>query len=169
MKRTLSAAGCALLILTLLGADWPEWGRDGSRNMVAPSVKGRSIPATFHPGEMPDGKDEVLMPKGSPAAKSLRWVAKLGSQSYGNPTIAGGRVFIGTNNASPRDPKYKGDYSMVMAFSDKTGEFLCSSRCQSLGPARSAIGSIWASAHRPRSMETSRTWSAAGARSWPSM
>ena len=28
--------------------------------------------------------------------KNVLWVAKLGSQTYGNPTVANGRVYVGT-------------------------------------------------------------------------
>ena len=140
MIRTLARLTICIAValsLTAAGAsDWPQWGRDGSRNMVAPSKKGRAVPATFDPGEMPDDTDKVLMPKGSKAAESLHWVAKLGSQSYGNPTIADGRVYIGTNNASPRDPKYKGDYSMVMAFAELSGEFLWQLAVPKLGAGK---------------------------------
>ena len=55
---------------------------------------------------------------------NLKWVAKLGSQSYGNVTVAQGRVFIGTNNENPRDPRQSGDRSILMCFDEKTGEFL---------------------------------------------
>src|SRR5437763_901724 len=56
--------------------------------------------------------------------KNVKWVAKLGSESYGNVTVAGGKVFIGTNNDSPRDPQHQGDRSILMVFDEKTGEFL---------------------------------------------
>jgi len=139
MNRLNGIALLASLSLGLLGAaepDWPQWGRDGSRNMVAPTHGTRSVPSTFNPGTMLDGEDTVQMGKGSVGARNLRWVAKLGSQSYGNPTVAGGRVFVGTNNASPRAPKYSGDYSMVMAFSDKTGEFLWQLAVPKLGAGK---------------------------------
>jgi outer membrane protein assembly factor BamB len=139
IPRAIQASGIGLLALCLLGAgasDWPQWGRDGSRNMVAPPHKTRDVPASFEPGKMLDGEETVQMPSGSKAAKSLRWVVKLGSQSYGNPTVANGRVFVGTNNASPRDPKYKGDYSMVMAFSDHTGDFLWQLAVPKLGAGK---------------------------------
>ena len=48
----------------------------------------------------------------STTTKNVKWVAKLGSQSYGNPTVADGRVYVGTNNDSPRDPRFKGDRSV---------------------------------------------------------
>src|ERR1051326_5234259 len=56
--------------------------------------------------------------------KNVKWVGKLGSQSYGNVTVAGGKVFVGTNNDSPRDTKQQGDRSILMVFDEKTGEFL---------------------------------------------
>ena len=37
--------------------------------------------------------------------KNVKWVADLGSQSYGNPVVAGGMVFVGTNNELLRDPE----------------------------------------------------------------
>ena len=39
-----------------LAGDWPQWGHDNSRNMVA-SDKG--LPDTFDPGKPADGKDEI--------------------------------------------------------------------------------------------------------------
>ena len=30
--------------------------------------------------------------------KNIKWVSAVGSQAYGNPVVAGGMVFIGTNN-----------------------------------------------------------------------
>ena len=48
--------------------------------------------------------------------KNVKWVAALGSQSYGNPVVAGGMVFVGTNNEGLRDPKQAGDRGVLMAF-----------------------------------------------------
>jgi outer membrane protein assembly factor BamB len=56
--------------------------------------------------------------------KNIRWTATLGSQSYGNPVVAEGVVLVGTNNEAPRDPKQGGDRGVLMAFDEKTGEFL---------------------------------------------
>jgi outer membrane protein assembly factor BamB len=99
---------------SLLGADWPMWGKDGSRNMVSDEKK---ITFDFVAGEMSD--DEVVDMK---TTKNLRWVAKLGSQAYGNVTIGNGCVFVGTNNESPRDPGKKGDRGVVMCLDEKSGE-----------------------------------------------
>ena len=55
---------------------------------------------------------------------NVRWVAELGSQSYGNPVVAGGMVFVGTNNELERDPNQPGDRGVLMAFRESDGEFL---------------------------------------------
>jgi outer membrane protein assembly factor BamB len=85
--------------------DWPMWGGTPDRNMVS-SMKG--LPAEW------DVK----------TGKNIKWVAKLGSQSYGNPVVAGGMVFVGTNNEALRDPKQPGDRGVLMAFRETDGEFL---------------------------------------------
>jgi len=85
--------------------------------MYAPA---KGLPDTFGKIEFKPGTDEVDL-KG---VKNLRWIAKLGSQSYGNVTVAGGKVFVGTNNEHPRDPRHQGDRSVLMCFNEKTGQFL---------------------------------------------
>ncbi|MEO8260549.1 MAG: PQQ-binding-like beta-propeller repeat protein [Acidobacteriota bacterium] len=85
--------------------DWPMWGGTPDRNMVS-NMKG--LPADW------DIKTK----------KNVKWVADLGSQSYGNPVVAGGVVLVGTNNENMRDPKQAGDRGVLMAFSEATGEFL---------------------------------------------
>jgi outer membrane protein assembly factor BamB len=90
------------LSLSLSADDWPMFGGRPDRNMVSPE---KNLPAAF-------GATDVL------------WSAALGSDTYGNPVIAGGRVFIGTNNDVPRDPAVKGDKGVLMCFSEKDGAFL---------------------------------------------
>lgn len=85
--------------------DWPMWGGTADRNMVS-TMKG--LPLDW------DVKTK----------KNVKWVADLGSQSYGNPVVAGGMVFVGTNNEGLRDPKQPGDRGVLMAFKEDTGEFL---------------------------------------------
>src|SRR5687768_3497636 len=85
--------------------NWPMWGGTADRNMVS-NMKG--LPSEW------DVK----------TGKNVKWVAKLGSQSYGNPVVAGGMVFVGTNNELLRDPKQPGDRGVLMAFRESDGEFL---------------------------------------------
>jgi outer membrane protein assembly factor BamB len=56
--------------------------------------------------------------------KNVKWVAKLGDHSFGGPVVAGGRIFVGTNNESPRDPAIKGDKGVLMCFRESDGKFL---------------------------------------------
>jgi outer membrane protein assembly factor BamB len=85
--------------------DWPMWGGTPDRNMVS-NMKG--LPTAW------DVKTR----------KNVKWVAQLGSQSYGNAVVSGGMVFIGTNNEGLRDPKVTGDKGVLMAFRESDGEFM---------------------------------------------
>jgi outer membrane protein assembly factor BamB len=85
--------------------DWPMWGGTPDRNMVS-NMKG--LPVEW------DIKTK----------KNVKWMAQLGSQSYGNPVIADGMVFVGTNNELLRDPQQGGDRGVLMAFRESDGEFL---------------------------------------------
>src|SRR6187401_3776119 len=104
------AGGCGAAALSLTASDpgtgdWPMWGGTPDRNMVS-NAKG--LPTDW------DVKTK----------KNIKWVADLGSQSYGNPVVAKGMVFVGTNNELLRDPKQGGDRGVLMAFRESNGEFL---------------------------------------------
>jgi len=58
------------------------------------------------------------------SGENIKWTARTGSQSYAGPVIAGGRVFVGTNNEGMRDPAVEGDRGVVMAFGASDGAFL---------------------------------------------
>jgi len=100
----------------LLAKDWPMWGGAPDRNMVGTAT---NLPSEIVAGKLDDKEQPDLS-----ASKNILWAAKLGSQAYGNPTVSGGKVFVGTNNESPRDPKQKGDRGVLMCFDEKTGKFL---------------------------------------------
>jgi outer membrane protein assembly factor BamB len=68
--------------------------------------------------------------------KNVKWVAELGSQAYGNPVIAEGIVFVGTNNEAMKDPNVKGDKGILMAFRESNGEFLWQSVHDKLASGR---------------------------------
>jgi len=98
------------------GDDWPEWGGGSERNMASSE---KNIASDFDPGRVDNRTGEVL-----PATtRGVRWTARLGSQTYGNPTVAKGRVLVGTNNAAGRLSDVTGDYSLVQSFDEKTGAF----------------------------------------------
>ena len=56
--------------------------------------------------------------------KNIKWKADLGSQSYGNPVVAGGKIFVGTNNENPKNPAITGDKGILMALRETDGKFL---------------------------------------------
>ncbi len=104
-NRALAAVVAAAVVAVAAGADWPMWGGNPSRNMVSAET---GIPRTW------DVNSRV----------NVKWVAEIGSQSYGNPVIADGKVFLGTNNELLRDEAFEGDRGVVMAFDESSGEFL---------------------------------------------
>lgn len=81
------------------------WGGTPARNMVSSET---NLPTKFDPN----------------SGLNVKWTAALGAQTYGNPVIAGGKIFIGTNNQSLRNPKQGGDRGVVMAFRESDGKFL---------------------------------------------
>jgi RNA polymerase sigma factor (sigma-70 family) len=85
--------------------DWPMWGRDASRNMVSQE---KNPPAVW----------DVI------SGRNIKWTAKLGSRSLGNPVVANGLIWVGTNNQNPRDPAMAGDASVLMCFRESDGAFL---------------------------------------------
>jgi outer membrane protein assembly factor BamB len=121
LPRRAGFLGVSSLLLGALpgfASDWPQWGGPTpGRNMYSPA---KNLPGAFDPGKPKKGTEDIDMA----TTKNVKWVAKLGSQSYGNVTIAGGKVFVGTNNETPRDPRHTGDRSILMCFDEKTGAFL---------------------------------------------
>ncbi len=58
------------------------------------------------------------------AKQNIKWVVPLGSQVYGGPVVAEGRVFVGTNNAGNFRPDIRGDKGCLLCFDEKTGKLL---------------------------------------------
>lgn len=85
--------------------DWPMWGGSPDRNMVSDE---KGIPAKW------DVK----------AGTNIKWKAPLGSQSYGNPVVAGGKIYIGTNNTGEYRSHSKGDKGIILCFDEKSGKLL---------------------------------------------
>src|SRR2546423_236675 len=92
------------------------FGGTHSRNMV--NLADRNVPDNFNP-ETGDG---------------ILWRAALGSRTYTQPVVAGGKVFVGTNNERPRNDRDRTvlpngeveplDRGVLMCFDQRTGKFL---------------------------------------------
>lgn len=138
MKKTtnrLLALICAYLCSSAvtsssLAEDWPIWGKDASRNMVAPDAG--PIPHDFYPGDE-IGRTGKIDPD---TQKKIKWVAKLGSQAFGNPVVSQGKILVGTNNESPRNEKYKGDRSVFYCLDEKTGDLVWEFSLHKLGAGK---------------------------------
>jgi hypothetical protein len=104
----------------LPAADWPQWGgSDPGRNMVSAE---KGLPDSFVPGEKkPTGAGIDLA-----TTKNVLWTARMGAYAYGNPTVSGGKVFIGTDDTLlDGDPRFKRTESgMVQCLDEATGKLL---------------------------------------------
>lgn len=89
----------------VLTGDWPLWGGTPARNMVCDAT---GINLDF---DLQEGTN-------------VAWSAKLGSQTYGNPIVADGHVYVGTNNGAEYRPQHKGDRGILLCFEEESGEFL---------------------------------------------
>jgi outer membrane protein assembly factor BamB len=101
--------GLIVVAATAIGAAAPEpptmFGITPARNMASAE---KGVPTKWDPA----------------TGLNIKWVQPLGSQSYGGPTVYGGKVFVGTNNESVRDPRLKGDRGVLMVFRASDGQFL---------------------------------------------
>src|SRR5262245_7093819 len=75
---------------------WPMFGGSPSRNMV--NTADRKVLTSWQT-EGP--------------AKDIKWSVKIGTRGYTTPVIAGGKVFVATNNGAPRNPKVKGSKAVL--------------------------------------------------------
>jgi outer membrane protein assembly factor BamB len=136
-SAVLTAGGLGLALTLLAGqpnaqqvpfakpGEHPMFGGTPSRNMVNLSEK-------FGPAKLVDLDNEGKLHVADGVA--MKWHTELGSRSYGGPVVAGGRVFVGTNNEHPRNPRdtVKNadgdvepiDMGIVMCFDAATGKFL---------------------------------------------
>ncbi len=104
-RVALSAVGAVVLALMAAAEDRPQWGGRWSRNMVSGE---KGLADSFDPA----------------TGRNIKWVASLGTETHATPVIANHRVFIGTNNGRPRDPRHQGDRGVFMSFDEKDGHFL---------------------------------------------
>ncbi len=110
--------------------DWTQWGGSPARNN-APDVK--NLPESWDIGEFDENGE---WKKGT--GENIKWVARVGSQTYGNPVIAGGQVYVGTNNGAGYIARYPADVDLgcLLAFRESDGEFLWQHSSEKLATGR---------------------------------
>lgn len=99
-------------------ADWPQWGGTACRNLVSGE---RDLPDSMTRGNRNSAGDI------DPAtAKNVRWGVHLGSAAYGNPTVAEGRVFVGTDDLTvTEDSRFsRSRGGLVKCFEEKSGALM---------------------------------------------
>ncbi len=99
--------------------DWPQWGGSYLRNNVTDE------PNIVTDWNVKDGKN-------------VRWSMPLGSETYGNPVVANGKVFVGTNNGNGYIKRYPNtiDLGCLVCFDEKDGKFLWQHSSEKLSTGR---------------------------------
>ncbi len=97
--------GLLLAMTSTRAADRPQFGEAWTRNMVSGE---RNLPSSFDPA----------------SGSNVVWTALLGTETHSTPVIADGRVYIGTNNGEPRDPRRQGDRGVLLCFDERDGRLL---------------------------------------------
>jgi outer membrane protein assembly factor BamB len=101
----------ALCALAAVAADWPQGGRDNTRNAVSPE---KGAPLRW---QLPSGR------KDAPAARNVLWSAAPGLRPA-TPTVAGGLVWVGTSSRDLGGPKTRVDHAVLRCFREKDGKLL---------------------------------------------
>ena len=112
-------------------ADWNQWGGSASRNNIS-NTKG--LPTEWTAGEF-----DLDTGEWQPAtSKNILWAAPLGSQSYGNPVVSGGKAYVGSNNGKGYLKRYPAaiDLGCLLAFNIQDGSFLWQDSSEKLPTGR---------------------------------
>jgi len=130
-QQTLAASTSEPKVDEPPSGDWPQLGGNSHRN---------NTPST---GNLPDqwkvGKfDRRTGQWDAATSENVRWVANLGSQTYGNPVVSGNKVFVGTNNGAGYIARYPAetDLGCLLCFDRLTGEFLWQHSSEKLASGR---------------------------------
>lgn len=118
-KQALTQRPTTPAAATGITGDWAQWGGSPARNNTP---VGKNIPTEWEVG----GFDRVSGAWQKDEAVNIKWVAPVGSQTYGNPVSANGKIYVGTNNASGYLKRFPGevDLGCLVAFDAKDGSFL---------------------------------------------
>jgi len=106
-----------VFVSAVSGGDRAQWQEKFSRNGISDETG------------LVDGFDVAT-------GENVKWTAQLGSETWGTPVVAGGRVYMGTNADPPRDPRYTGDRGILLCLDEKNGKFLWQLMVPKLGPNR---------------------------------
>ena len=109
--------------------DWGQWGGTSYRNNT-PEATG--IPTNWNVGRRDRETGEWS------GQENIKWVSAVGSQTYGNPIVGGGKVLVGTNNSGGYLARYPSatDLGVLLCFDEQTGDFLWQHSSEKLATGR---------------------------------
>lgn len=112
-------------------ADWPQFGGSPGRNNTP---EAENVPTEWNVGRFDFRTGEW----NAEGAENIKWVAKLGSESYGSPVVAGGKVYCATNNGAGYLDRYPADVDLgcLLAFRQSDGGFLWQHSAEKLKAGR---------------------------------
>ncbi|MEQ8791231.1 MAG: PQQ-binding-like beta-propeller repeat protein [Pirellulaceae bacterium] len=123
-RRWLQLSLRSFLVLTVLTSLAMTWGY---RALIGPpsprpDPQQQIVPTDWDIG----GFDRKTGAWKKAAARNVKWVAPLGSQTYGAPVVFGGKVFVGTNNGAGYLKRYPRDVDLgvLLCFAVDDGRFL---------------------------------------------
>ena len=110
--------------------DWPQWGgTDPGRNMVSAET---NLPDSFEPGRAA-GRDRVAPVPG----RNVRWRVPIGAHIYGTPTVAGGRIYVGTDGSGVAPGRFQSKPAgRVLCLDEQTGRLVWELNVPRSSPAR---------------------------------
>ena len=119
VSADVDSAGSEPAEVIAAGGDWPQWGGTRLRNNT-PNVK--KMPSSWNVGKF----NRTTGQWDASLAKNIKWVSNLGSQTYGNPVIADGKVYVGTNNGAGHLKRYPNeiDLGCLLCFDEQSGALL---------------------------------------------
>ncbi len=102
-----AAAQATISKMSVGAKDWPMWGGSPERNNTPVDA---ALPDSWN---VEDGTN-------------ILWATDLGSETYGNPVVANGHVYVGTNNGAGYLTRYPSnvDLGVLLCLDEKTGKFL---------------------------------------------
>ena len=101
----------------VVAGDWGQWGGTSYRNNTPEDI---GIPTSWNVGRRDRETGQWS------GQENIKWVSAVGSQTYGNPVVASGKVLVGTNNSGGYLARYSSatDLGVLLCFDEQTGEFL---------------------------------------------
>lgn len=105
-------------------AEWALSRITGARSADAAAPRGSVAASVPSPAETPVATGHPPVDWDTTAGRNIAWSVELGGETFGRPVVAGGVVYIGTDNGKPLNPAYEDEAGILAAFNASDGTFL---------------------------------------------